>query len=122
MEFANRVAVVTFVVLLFVRAPYGRHVKKGWGPEISNKAGWILMELPSFAIILYFLLNYSHSSYATLLLFLWLVHYANRTFVFPLRIRTQGKKMPLVIVASAIIFNLINAGLNGYYLTFFEKY
>ena len=116
------VAVVTFVVLLFVRAPYGRHVKKGWGPEISNKAGWILMELPSFAIILYFLLNYSHGYYATLLLFLWLVHYVNRSFVFPLRIRTQGKKMPLVIVASAIIFNLINAGLNGYYLTFFEKY
>ena len=116
------VAVITFIVLLFVRAPYGRHVKKGWGPELSNKASWILMELPSFAIILYFFLSYSHSSYTTLLLILWLVHYANRTFVFPLRIRTQGKKMPLVIVASAILFIMINAGLNGFYLTFFEKY
>jgi 3-oxo-5-alpha-steroid 4-dehydrogenase 1 len=30
--------------------------------------------------------------------------------------------MPLVIVASAILFNLVNAGLNGYYLSFFENY
>lgn len=116
------VAIVTFFVLLFVKAPYGRHVKSGWGPQISNKIGWILMELPSFACILYFTTGYSHSSYAYVLLLLWLLHYANRTFVFPLRIRTQGKKMPLVIVLSAIFFNLVNAGLNGFYLSFFERY
>lgn len=116
------IAVVTFFLLLFVKAPYGRHVKSGWGPQISNKLGWILMELPSFICILYFTVSYSHSSYALLLLILWLLHYANRTFVFPLRIRTQGKKMPVVIVLSAILFNLVNAGLNGFYLSFFEQY
>lgn len=116
------VAVVTFVFLLFVKAPYGRHVKQGWGPELSNKVGWILMELPSFALILYFFLGFTQSAYASLLLILWLLHYAHRTFVFPFRIRTKGKKMPLVIVGSGIIFNLVNAGLNGYYLSFFESY
>ena len=116
------IALITFFLLLFVKAPYGRHVKSGWGPQISNKVGWVLMELPSFVCILYFTVSYSHSSYAYLLLFLWLLHYANRTFIFPLRIRTRGKKMPVVIVVSAIIFNLVNAGLNGYYLSFFEKY
>ncbi len=116
------IALITFFLLLFVRAPYGRHVKSGWGPQISNKVGWLLMELPSFVCILYFTISYSHSSYAYLLLFLWLLHYANRTFVFPMRIRTRGKKMPVVIVVSAIIFNLVNAGLNGYYLSFFENY
>lgn len=30
--------------------------------------------------------------------------------------------MPFIIVASAIFFNLINAGLNGYYLARFETY
>ncbi len=60
------IAVVTFIVLLFVKAPYGRHVKSGWGPQISNKAGWVLMELPSFACILYFPLGYTHSPYAYL--------------------------------------------------------
>lgn len=112
----------TFILLQFVRAPYGRHVKKGWGPEISNKIGWILMELPSFLIILYFLVKSNQSNYATMLSVLWLIHYLNRTFIYPFRIRTKGKKMPLVIVISAIFFNLINAGLNGYFLASFENY
>jgi steroid 5-alpha reductase family enzyme len=47
---------------------------------------------------------------------LWLLHYANRTFVYPLRIRATEKKMPLFIVLSAISFNVVNAGLNGFYL------
>lgn len=114
--------VATFFLLQFVTAPYGRHLKEGWGPEIANKFGWILMELPSFAIILYFYLNSNQSNYATVLSLLWLFHYFNRTFIFPFRLRTKGKKMPLVIVFSAIFFNLFNAGLNGYYLANFEQY
>lgn len=53
---------------------------------------------------------------------LWMLHYAHRTFIFPLRLRTPGKKMPVAIVLSAVFFNLVNAGLNGYYLSFFENY
>ncbi|SNR33508.1 3-oxo-5-alpha-steroid 4-dehydrogenase 1 [Lutibacter agarilyticus] len=116
------IGVATFILLQFVTAPYGRHLKKGWGPEISNKLGWILMELPSFAIILYFYVTSNQSNYATVLTLLWLFHYLNRTFIFPLRIRTKGKKMPLAIVTSAIFFNFINAGLNGYFLANFENY
>lgn len=116
------VAFLTFILLQFVKAPYGRHVKKGWGPEISNKLGWVLMESPSFLVMLYFFLNFEQDSYASLLSVLWLVHYANRTFIFPLRLKTRGKKMPVAIVSSAILFNLINAGLNGYYLSFFANY
>ena len=113
---------VVLLSLIRITAPYGRHHKKGWGPALPGRAAWILMELPSFALILYFALFYSHSSYAYLLLLFWLLHYANRTFVFPLRIRTRGKKMPVVIVLSAVLFNLVNAGLNGFYLSFFEHY
>lgn len=116
------VAVLTFVLLQFVKAPYGRHIKKGWGPEISNKLGWLIMEFPSFAIILYFFMSSNQSNYASLLSLLWLVHYFNRTFIFPFRIRTNGKKMPIIIVLSAIFFNCINAGLNGYFLSTFETY
>lgn len=116
------IGVATFFLLQFVTAPYGRHLKKGWGPEISNKLGWILMELPSFAIILYFYLTSNQSNYATVLSLLWLFHYLNRTFIFPLRIRTKGKKMPLAIASSAIFFNFFNAGLNGYFLANFETY
>lgn len=121
-QFWAGIAILTFILLQFVKAPYGRHIKKGWGPEISNKWGWILMEAPSFFIILYFFVSSDQSSYASLLSLLWLIHYANRTFIFPIRIRTKGKKMPLVIVLSAVFFNLINAGLNGYFLAHFETY
>ncbi|OIQ37817.1 MAG: hypothetical protein BM563_07665 [Bacteroidetes bacterium MedPE-SWsnd-G1] len=112
----------SFVVLQFVAAPYGRHIKKGWGPELSNKLGWVLMELPSFAIIFYFFIVSNQSAYAVMLSVLWLIHYFNRTFIYPFRIRTKGKKMPVFIVLSAVFFNLVNAGTNGYYLAELEQY
>ncbi len=116
------VGIASFILLQFVTAPYGRHIKKGWGPQISNRLGWIIMEAPSFLIILYFYASSDQSIYASVLSLLWLVHYLNRTFIYPFRIRTQGKKMPLIIVGSAIFFNCVNAGLNGYFLAHFETY
>jgi 3-oxo-5-alpha-steroid 4-dehydrogenase 1 len=118
----SAVAVATFFLLQFVTAPYGRHVTAGWGAQIANRTGWILMELPSFLIILYFYLTANQSIYAAFLSLLWLFHYVNRTFIFPFRIRTKGKKMPLAIVFSAVFFNFFNAGLNGYFLANFETY
>ncbi len=115
-------AVITFIFLKYVNAPYGRHIVKGWGPTLSNKFGWIFMELPSFAIILYFFLVSNQSAFASMLSLLWLVHYFNRSFIYPLRIKTKGKEIPLIIVVAAIFFNLINATLNGYYLATFETY
>jgi 3-oxo-5-alpha-steroid 4-dehydrogenase 1 len=102
-------ALATFVLLQFVKAPYGRHIEKGWGKEISNRIGWIIMELPSFLIILYFAVSSQQSSYALLLSLLWLIHYFNRSVIFPFRIKTSGKKMPLIIALSAILFNPKNS-------------
>jgi len=41
------VAALTFTALLFVSAPYGRHIRSGWGPTIGNRAGWVVMEAPA---------------------------------------------------------------------------
>ena len=38
---------VSFVVLLFISAPYGRHVRDGWGPVMPARLAWVLMEAPS---------------------------------------------------------------------------
>ena len=38
-------------------------------------------------------------------------------FIFPFKIKTKGKKMPLLIACSAFCFNLVNGLLNGYFLT-----
>ena len=32
------------VVLLFIVAPYGRHVRSGWGLALDSKIGWVVME------------------------------------------------------------------------------
>lgn len=114
------VAIITFPVLLKVTQPYGRHSKKNWGPLIDNRLGWILMEIPSLIIFGALVLfgPGEHSNPVWILFGLWTIHYFNRSVIFPLRTRTTGKKMPMIIVISAVIFNLVNATLNGYWLGF----
>src|SRR6187455_1224877 len=111
-------ACVVFVTMFFVTAPFGRHTSAKWGISINNKLGWVIMEFPSLAIMVYFLFWGSRSltSYAWILFALWIFHYLNRTLIYPLRIKPTPKKIPVMIVGSAIFFNVVNAGLNGYYL------
>lgn len=115
-------AVSTFLFLLFITAPYGRYTKSGWGKLIDNRLGWIIMELPSFLIILFFSIFFIRNFYALFLAAIWLLHYFYRTFIFPFRLHTKDKKMPLSIILSAICFNGVNATLNGYFLTHFATY
>ena len=120
-------AILVFVTLNFIPAPFGRHVTKKWGPSVNNKLGWFIMELPSLSIMTYFLVDGTNSfkSFSWILFALWIIHYFNRTFIYPLRIKSTPKKMPVVIVLSGIFFNCINASLNGYYiaeLATVEKY
>lgn len=81
------------------------------------------MEMPSLAIMTYFLLNGTNSmrSHVWILFLLWIGHYINRTCIYPLRIRATPKKIPLFIVFNAIFFNVMNAGLNGYFLSEFAS-
>jgi 3-oxo-5-alpha-steroid 4-dehydrogenase 1 len=117
-------AVVVFFLLLKVTAPYGRHTTSKWGPLISNKWGWMIMELPVL-IVLYVLI------YPDILLFsfpylimigVFSLHYINRILIFPFRLHTKGKKMPIVIMLSAIFFNVINGFSFGYYFSHFASY
>ena len=68
------VGIVTFFILLKVTAPYGRHSSSSWGPMISNRLGWILMEVPVMLCLLYFMREASVplSNYAWVLLALFL--------------------------------------------------
>lgn len=112
------IAIGVHITMFFITAPFGRHTSKNWGPLVDNKLGWIIMEAPSLFIMAYFLFfgTYSFQSYVWILLSIWIFHYLNRTFIYPLRIKATDKKMPLFIVLNAILFNFMNAGLNGYFL------
>ncbi len=117
------VAIIIFPILLRVTQPYGRHSKTSFGPMINNKFGWFIMEFPSLAIFGYFLIFKSNLSNALILVpaLLWLIHYIHRVLIFPLQIRTARKKIPLLIVLLAIIFNVINGFLNGYWFMQFAS-
>ena len=112
------VAVAVFIVLFFVTAPYGRHLRKGWGPSINNKLGWVFMESASALLFaLFFILGNHHDSLvAVVFLFMWEAHYIHRAFIYPLTLHGPSKRMPVLIVAFGLFFNAVNAYLNGRYI------
>lgn len=118
------IGVITFFYLLKVTAPYGRHTSRKWGPVISNHIGWILMEAPVMLVLLFIVAPVYEkiSSPAFCMIGLFLFHYVNRTFVFPFRLKTKGKTMPVLIVIAAVCFNLMNGFSLGYYFARFESY
>ena len=110
-------AVIVFLILIFVKAPYGRHKTKGWGVEISAKKGWIIMEsIP--AVLLAVILVLGHNRDLVVLFFwaIWTAHYVNRAWAWPNRAKLEQKLMPLSVVILAVIFNTINCLLNGIWL------
>jgi len=64
-------AVAVFVALFFVVAPYGRHLRSGWGHTIGNRMGWIIMEAPApLAFAVCFMLG-NNPNTATALVVVW---------------------------------------------------
>ncbi len=118
------IAVCIFFLLQQVVAPYGRHTTTKWGPQIDNHLGWLLMELPALLIMLFFFTkNFAAGNVPIeLMIGLFCLHYFNRSFIFPFRLHTRGKKMPVLIMASGIFFNFCNTFLLGYYFTHFANY
>ncbi len=115
-------AAAVFVALLFVAAPYGRHSRSGWGPAVSSRAGWVIMEAPApivFAIC--FLLGSNTRTITVLVLLgLWELHYIHRAFIYPFGLRSGGRRMPLTVIGFGIVFNMVNGYLNGRHIFTFS--
>lgn len=113
-------AAIVFPVLFFVPAPYGRYGRPGWGPTMPAKVAWVLME--SFSFFLFAALWWLNPRFGTPVVLVlgvaWLVHYAQRTFVFSLLMRDENRRKPLLTVLMAIVFNVLNAVGNAVSLTF----
>lgn len=116
-------ALLLMPIQLFVTAPYGRHSRTGWGPQISNRLGWVLMEIVSLVVFAGLFLAGPVQKSAPMWVFfaLWVAHYIHRSLIFPWATRTRGKTMPLFIVGSAAVFNVMNGGLNGFYLGYLTQ-
>lgn len=109
-------AVIVFVALFYFKAGYGYLSSSNWGKKISNKAAWVLMECPAFLFMLYYTIRFARSGADTgnspLVLYimagLFLLHYFQRSFIFPLLMRGKSK-MPIVIMLMGLVFNTLNA-------------
>lgn len=110
-------APVTVAALVLISAPYGRHVRDGWGPTIPGRLGWMLMESPAVVWFAAVYLSGAHrGELAPLLLFTaWMLHYVHRTFIFPLRLAST-RPMPVLVAALAFTFQLANAYGNAAWL------
>ena len=111
-------AAVVFVSLFFFAAPYGRYARNHWGPTIDNQKGWLIMEA---AAPLIFVLCFTSGSNpvtitAVIFLIMWEVHYIHRAFIYPFSLRGQNKRMPVAVMATALLFNMVNSYLNGRYV------
>lgn len=106
-----------FVLLFFVSAPYGRHHRPGWGPAISARWGWVVMEAPSFIGFAALIIVCNPAAWAWCVGALFLLHYLYRAFIFPFRMKGGGKPKPLLTVLLAVVFNCVNGAANGYDLS-----
>ncbi|MFO0552820.1 MAG: DUF1295 domain-containing protein [Polyangiaceae bacterium] len=116
--------VATFVALFWITAPYGRHTRAGWGPSVSQRLGWVLMEAPASLLWLAIFAMGAHAWEPAPLAFaaLWQLHYMQRTFIFPLRLRASGKVTPLAVVLMADVFNSLNAYVNARWVSHLGGY
>lgn len=116
-------AVVVFVALFFFKAGYGYLSGPSWGPKISNRTAWVVMECPSFFFMLMYTVRHAISGVSTgnssivlyIMAGLFLLHYFQRSFVFPLLMRGKGR-MPVAIMLMGMVFNIVNTYFIGAWL------
>jgi len=118
------VGIAAGLYLLRKEAPYGRFTTRNWGPMISNRLGWFFMEL---TVMIVFALRIPFAQFnwqtpATVMIIFFFIHYLHRSLIYPFMIRTRGKKMPVVIMLSAVLFNTVNGSLLGTWFAKFGRY
>ncbi len=113
-------ALLLFLILMFVSAPYGKQEREGWGPGVNMRLGWFILELPSFACMLWFYWQGEHRlAIAPLMLFaIYQIHYFHRAFIYPFQLRVKpGAQYKIILLLFGVAFNAANGALNGWFLS-----
>jgi len=118
-------AAVTAVAALFVKTPYGRFADDRFGIALDPRLGWLLMELPAPVVFVWCYLQgpMRGEPFALFVLFVWLVHYANRGFVMPALMRVprgQATSFSLFVVAAGWLATALHGYLNGTFTSSFS--
>lgn len=111
------VAILSFCLLFKINAPYGKFSNNGWGKLFNYKIGWFIQEIVSpITFSYFFIIGSADKNIISWILFsIWVGHYINRSIIFPMRL-SNASSIPTSVILSAILFNLVNGFINGYYL------
>lgn len=115
--------IVTFIALTCVTsAPFGKLSEKGWARlTVQPRASWMLQELPTLLAVVYRLYpaqvahEYRVSDYlrwSNVLGFMFVAHYLQRCFVYPLTIKSKNP-VPLSISLAANVYCSFNGWLQS---------
>lgn len=107
---------------LLVKSPYGRFTSNKMGVNLSARLGWFLMELPATLSFVFFYFQGANrfEPVPLFFLFVWLVHYGNRGFVFPYLIRTPRgatASFSITIVVMGWLVTALHGYLNAVYIS-----
>jgi 3-oxo-5-alpha-steroid 4-dehydrogenase 1 len=110
-------AFAAFVLVggLFAQSPYGRFATTKVGFNLNPKLGWWLMEIPATVAFAVFYLTGPNRFEPTsvVLALIWLLHYGNRGWFFPLSIRqVPGKRSSFNV--SVLGMGMFVTALHGY--------
>lgn len=112
-------AVIVFIALHRVEAAYGMTYTTKWGPSVSNRIGWVVMEAPAFVCmaLIWAVSPRAGSLAPCVMASLFELHYFQRTFIFPFLMRGKSR-MPWAIIIMGMVFNSVNAYMIGGWLFF----
>lgn len=110
----SALALVVFVALYFIKAGYGIFRTARWGWAVDNRLAWVLMEAPVFVVMTWLWMRSGVGTSQPQFLFflLFQLHYAQRSFLFPLLMKGKSR-MPVAIMAMGIVFNVLNGVMQG---------
>ena len=107
----------------FVQSPYGRFASKRFGVNLDPRLGWFLMELPATLSFLYFFLFHGERRaelVPIIFLVIWLIHYGNRGFAFPMLMRVpigQTSSFSITVVVMGWIVTTLHGYLNAAFIS-----
>lgn len=113
---------LTIIGTRFVTTPYGRFGDGTPGIRLSPRLGWFLMELPAPLVFVATFIQGDHATEPVplVLLAVWLIHYGNRTFLFPILMRVapgHRQSFNFSVVAIGWIVTSLHGYLNGAWIS-----